>query len=195
MLDTVLKGTYLTGFVAGGLIRIYYSLQYPQQQMDSPRSEKLLLGLQLVGMQIVPLVYVFTHKLDHANIHLSRSAKVATGTAGAIVFAEALWLLQRAHDDLDHYWTVELDTQAGQRLVTEGSYRRIRHPMYAAHWLWAIAQVLLLHNRIAGPAMLATFLPFYLQRVWSEEELMVALFGDVYREYMQRTGRVLPRLP
>ena len=37
-------------------------------------------------------------------------------------------------------------------LVTNGIYRRIRHPMYSAFWLWAIAQALLLPNWIAGPA-------------------------------------------
>ena len=35
-------------------------------------------------------------------------------------------------------------------LVTEGIYGRVRHPMYTAFWLWAVAQALLLPNWIAG---------------------------------------------
>ena len=47
--------------------------------------------------------------------------------------------------------------------LTEGVYRHIRHPMYAAHWLWGLGQALLLQNWIArslhpgGPAADATW--------------------------------------
>jgi len=65
--------------------------------------------------------------------------------------------------------------------------------MYAAHWLWAIAQLLLLHNWIAGPSFLVTVFPFYLYRVPREEAMLIKEFGGEYREYMNRTGRVIPR--
>ena len=66
--------------------------------------------------------------------------------------------------------------------------------MYAAHWLWAIAQTLLLANWIAGPSMLVTFLPLYLLRVRNEERMMLEHFGDEYRRHIARTGRVFPRI-
>ena len=31
-------------------------------------------------------------------------------------------------------------------------------------------------------------------RTWKEEEHLIATFGDDYRNYMQRTGRFVPRL-
>lgn len=34
----------------------------------------------------------------------------------------------------------------------------------------------------------------YLDRVDAEERLMVEAFGDEYRSYMDRTGRLIPRL-
>jgi len=78
--------------------------------------------------------------------------------------------------------------------VTHGVFRHIRHPMYAAHWLWGIAQVFLLQNWIAGFSMLVTFLPSYLYRGRVEEEMMIDHFGDAYCEYMARTGRIIPQL-
>jgi len=42
------------------------------------------------------------------------------------------------------------------RLVTAGVYRHIRHPMYAAIFLWCLAQGLLLPNWLAGWSALAT---------------------------------------
>ncbi|MFH1920047.1 MAG: hypothetical protein ABIP48_09200 [Planctomycetota bacterium] len=60
--------------------------------------------------------------------------------------------------------------------------------------VWAVAQALLLQNWIAGPSMLAVFLPFYLLRVPHEERMLLAHFGEEYRSYVNRTGRIIPRL-
>ena len=73
-------------------------------------------------------------------------------------------------------------------------FRRIRHPIYAGMWLWASAQPLLLQNWIAGFAFLVLFTPLYLLRVPREEQMMLDHFGEDYRRYLARTGRVLPRL-
>jgi protein-S-isoprenylcysteine O-methyltransferase Ste14 len=42
--------------------------------------------------------------------------------------------------------------------------------------------------------MLVTMLPLYLVRVPREERMLLEQFGDAYRDYMQRTGRIIPRL-
>jgi len=36
-------------------------------------------------------------------------------------------------------------------------------------------------------------LPLYLVRVGPEEQMMIDRFGDEYREYMERTGRLFPK--
>ena len=64
--------------------------------------------------------------------------------------------------------------------------------MYSAFWLWAIAQALLLPNWVAGFAGLVGFGTLYFGRVAREERMMLQTFGDSYREYMARTGRVFP---
>jgi len=69
----------------------------------------------------------------------------------------------------------------------------VRHPMRAAHLLWAVAQLLLLQNWIAGPAFLVASLPLYVVRIPREEEMMLEEFGEEYRRYAERTGRVVPR--
>jgi len=77
--------------------------------------------------------------------------------------------------------------------VTTGVYEWVRHPMYAAHLLWAAAQLLLLQNWIAGPSFLVASIPLYVARIPREEEMMLEEFGDEYRRYAERTGRFLPR--
>ena len=66
--------------------------------------------------------------------------------------------------------------------------------MYTAFWLWAVAQALLLPNWVAGFAGLIGFGTLFFGRIAKEEQMMVDTFGDEYRQYMARTGRLLPRL-
>lgn len=120
--------------------------------------------------------------------------KARAGIVGTVLFGAALWLFWRAHVDLGQNWSPSLEIGERQTLVTRGMYRQIRHPMYASHWLWSIAQTLLLHNWIAGPASVVGFLPLYLVRVPREEQMMRDHFGDAYRAYVAQTGRVLPRI-
>ena len=81
-----------------------------------------------------------------------------------------------------------------QPLVTGGVCRRVRHPMYAAHVLWGVAQILLLPNLLAGPPALVLMLLLLVVRIPREEQAMLAQFGDAYRDYMAHTGRLFPRL-
>ena len=53
---------------------------------------------------------------------------------------------------------------------------------------------ILLPNWIVGPLGMLLFLPVYVTRVPREERMMLEQFGEAYRQYMQQTGRLLPRL-
>jgi protein-S-isoprenylcysteine O-methyltransferase Ste14 len=108
------------------------------------------------------------------------------------VFAVALIGFYRTHRDLGRFWSVTLEIRQTHELVTTGVYRHVRHPMYAAFFLWAVAQALLLPNWIAGPAGLVGFGTLFGLRVWREERMMEAAFGDAYRAYAARTWRVIP---
>ena len=66
--------------------------------------------------------------------------------------------------------------------------------MYASQWLWGMAQALLLQNWIAGWAGVVLFVPLYVFRVVREERMMLEQFGEAYRAYMNRTGRVVSHL-
>jgi protein-S-isoprenylcysteine O-methyltransferase Ste14 len=157
-------------------------------RLDVP--ETVFSFLAFIGMQVVPVVYSVTGWLGFADYTLP----VWAGWLGAATFAFALWIVWRSHRDLGRNWSPTLQVREGHRLVTEGIYRTIRHPIYASQWLWAAAQALLLWNWVAGLAGLVTFLPVYLYRVPTEERMMLDHFGPEYRAYMQRTGRVLPRV-
>ncbi len=185
---------YLIGLVIGcGVRAVYARRRRNARDRRFTITEGILLGLAGVGLQIVPLVYVFGPWLDFADYGLPVPWAVTAGSLGTVLFAAALWLLWRSHVDLGRNWSALVEIQAEHTLVTGGVYRRIRHPMYTAHWLWAMAQALLLQNWIAGWSFIVTFPPLYLLRVGREERAMLDHFGDAYRQYMAQTGRMWPR--
>lgn len=198
MLDSIFKVVFLLGLVAAAVIRAMWVARARREQRRRPGAvavdrnapaEKPLLFLTFLGMQVIPLVYVFTRWLGFADYHVWRSL----GWGGAALFAVALWLLWRSHADLGRSWSPTVEVRQEQSLVTHGVYRRVRHPMYTAHLLWGVAQVLLLQNWIAGPAFLVSQIPLYVLRIPREEQMMLAHFGEEYRTYMSRTGRLMPR--
>jgi protein-S-isoprenylcysteine O-methyltransferase Ste14 len=192
MIDNNFEAIYLAGVLVASVIRKKYTGKLSQKEkMEMFRGrDGLFFILVSFGMFIIPLAYVFSTKLDFADYYLP----AYMGWLGVPLFMFALWLFYRSHTDLGKNWSPVAEIKKDQTLVTGGVYSKIRHPMYSAHFLWATAQVLLLHNWVAGPSFLVTFFPFYFHRVGLEEEMMTREFGDEYREYIKRTGRLVPKL-
>ena len=84
-------------------------------------------------------------------------------------------------------------TRREHTLVTRGPYRWVRHPFYDAVALLLTANALAAANWflfVGGAIALALIV----LRTRREEDRLVARFGDSYRDYMNRTGRFLPKL-
>jgi protein-S-isoprenylcysteine O-methyltransferase Ste14 len=193
MLDSVFKIIFVMCFIAASAIRAPYvrrSRRIAVAKDYTPRMEWLPLTIVFVGMQAIPFLYIVTGWLDFADYRLPSWF----GFCGAAVFVYAVWFLWRSHVDLGNNFSPKFQIRQEHSLVTSGVYSRVRHPMYTAHLLWAIAQLLLFHNWIAGPAFLLTIVPLLLFRIPREERMMLELFGDEYSVYMDRTGRLFPHL-
>jgi len=140
---------------------------------------------------VLPLVYIFTGWLTFADWPFTLPPLV--GLLGGTLFVAAIWLLHRSHADLGHLWSPTVSPEAKQPLITQGVYKHVRHPMYAAHVLWGVAQALLLPNWIAGPLALLLMLALLALRIPREERELIAAFGDAYRRYGHNTGALIPK--
>ncbi|UCH59747.1 MAG: isoprenylcysteine carboxylmethyltransferase family protein [Anaerolineales bacterium] len=150
----------------------------------------LLDMLAFAGTEVIPLVYIVYPWFNFANYALP----IWAGWIGTLIMGAAVALLWKSHTDLGLNWTPTLQILPEHTLVTKGMYAYIRHPIYAATWLAALAQALLLANWFAGLAGLVLFSLVYLVRVPKEERMMLEQFGTAYQEYLERTGRLIPRL-
>lgn len=184
---------FLIGLVAQCVIRHHFVQRTKSEKKTVrrfDRTEKVLLAVLLPPVLLLPLVYAFTPLLSFADYDLPWLIRWAG--AGVMVFS--LWLFWRSHVDLGQNWSVSLELRENHQLVSHGVYRFIRHPMYASIWLWGLAQGMMLANWFAGWSVVPAFAAMYVIRTPREERLMCEQFGDGYREYARRTGRLFPRL-
>lgn len=162
-------------------------------------SDRALVGVVFVGNIILPGLYLFTPWLGFADYGGCEIRDTGCEMlfaimhwSGAVMMVVALWLFWRAHVDLGLNWSITLEMRKDHELIERGVYRLVRHPMYAAIFLFAIAQGLLLRNWLAGWGGFVSFAILYLVRTPREEKMMQEFFGEPYRDYMKRTGRLWP---
>ena len=185
------KSVFVILTIGWYLIRYRYARRSRREKVvwtDRGPRESALLLISLTGLGILPLIFVATGFPQFA----SYAFHPIQGWLGLLFAIAALWMFRLTHKALGRIWSVSLDVREGHRLVTDGIYSRVRHPMYSAFWLWAVAQALLLPNWVAGFAGLIGFGTLFFGRVAREERMMLEMFGDSYRAYMERTDRVFP---
>jgi protein-S-isoprenylcysteine O-methyltransferase Ste14 len=193
MTASLSKCLFVAMAVGWYLIRFEYarkSSRAPVLRSGRGFLEITLMLISLTGLGIVPLLYVVT-AIPHFAAYAFQSALAWLGLLFAIA---ALIMFRLTHRALGRNWSVSLDVRQGHQLITDGIYRKLRHPMYSAFWLWAVAQALLLPNWVAGFSGVVGFGILFFGRVAREEKLMLETFGDRYREYTARTNRIIPRV-
>ena len=186
----IAKATVLASTVIMVAIRAPHGRR--SQQVKVTRSHKTpldtgLLVLAWVGFSL-PLVWIASPAFAFAEYPLRPGPLIV----GVTCYVVGLWLFYRSHADLGTNWSVTLEIREQHRLITQGVYRRIRHPMYSALALYSVGHALVIPNWVAGPSNLIAFAILFALRVRPEERMMVAEFGDEYIAYATETKRLVP---
>jgi protein-S-isoprenylcysteine O-methyltransferase Ste14 len=99
---------------------------------------------------------------------------------------------------LGENWVHALDPSQFQlrkeeSLVTTGPYHYVRNPIYLGAFTLIIALALLAANwLLLLPALFLVAIIY--GQIDGEEKMLMEKFGDEYREYMNRTPRIIPGL-
>ena len=149
--------------------------------------ESIILILAWTGF-FIPLIWISSPAFSFAEYPL----RIGPLISGIVCFVIGLWLFYRSHADLGANWSITLEVRDRHRLITQGIYRRVRHPMYAALLLYGVAHALVIPNWVAGPSNLVAFAVLVALRVRAEEKMMLEQFGDEYTAYVARTNRLVP---
>ncbi|GMQ82896.1 MAG: protein-S-isoprenylcysteine O-methyltransferase [Rhodothermia bacterium] len=84
-------------------------------------------------------------------------------------------------------------TKESHQLVTTGIYSRVRHPLYMVTSLGLVSFSLLTANWFIAAMSVISITLILAVVVPKEEEQLVQHFGDDYRNYQKRSGKMWPR--
>ena len=182
---------FLLGLVVFVAIRVPHDKRSKETKIAESHKgavEVTLLALMGMGGFVLPLVFILSSLFSFADYAL----RLLPLLGGIMCLGFSFWLFHRSHADLGTNWSNSLELRENHQLIITGIYKSIRHPMYAAIFVYAIAQALLLSNWLAGPGCLAAFVLMLVFRLRPEERMMLERFGRPYQDYVAKTKRLIP---
>ena len=135
------------------------------------------------------LDFALAFGLPQAGIFWHRNAIFFAGVA--LMFA-GMALRYYAVAALGKFFTFTVATQAGQTVIQSGPYAYVRHPSYAGVLITLAGIGLGLGNWAGLAALLGIMGVAYAYRIQVEESALIEVLGEPYKEYRQRTARLIP---
>lgn len=114
--------------------------------------------------------------------------RVAAAAAAVLALLATARCWKRMGDD----WRMDV-SQRHTALITDGPFRRIRHPIYAFSILLIVCTALVLPT-VPMIALAVVHVALMHAKARNEEAFLAAMHGDAWRHYAARTGRFVPRL-
>ena len=192
--DEPLRTFLIAGFAIVFPVAMFFRIRSQATREKLDRRQEgwfILVTLRLAGL--ILWVGLFAYMINPASMAWSsvplptwfRWAGAGVWVIGALLM---IWTLHSLGKNL----TDTVVTRKEHTLVTRGPYRWVRHPFYVCAGLLIFASSLIAANWFIF-AGIAAFLFLIVLRTRTEEEKLLARFGDGYREYMERTGRFWPK--
>ena len=127
------------------------------------------------------------------RVHLPFSPlKAALITAGALLVAAGCAVNIKGRFDLGKNWSDQIKIYGDHAFITGGTYRLVRHPLYASLIWMFLGASLIYANWLAFLANALVFVPFMRHRALLEEELLAKEFPG-YRDYQAGVGMFFPK--
>lgn len=128
------------------------------------------------------------------SIHLPAWFRLTMAGVAALSIVFTLWGYRTLGKNWVHaFEPSEFRLKENETLVTTGPYRFVRNPIYLGAFTLIIALALVASNwLILLPGIV--IIPLVYMQIDGEEKMLLAKFGDEYREYMRRTPRLIPTL-
>ncbi|MFW9900133.1 MAG: methyltransferase family protein [Candidatus Thorarchaeota archaeon] len=93
---------------------------------------------------------------------------------------------------LGKYGTPVVHTGEEHKLVTNGLYKIVRHPMYFGAIMMTLGTYITFRSILLLIGAAISYVPLMRIRITVEEETLIGTFGDDYRNYIKRTRKLIP---
>lgn len=180
-----LIATFLLSFAVGTAFRIEFNPFRNTGGREPPWAIVL-------GALSLSVIYALVSWLDRAGVFTFPDWP-ALRWLGVGFFASGDMIRLLALRELGRQYSALLTIQAEHQLIQTGLYRRIRHPFYLGQLLAEPGIMLALRSPLAI-LIVAASVPFAVKRMNREEQILLHQFGASYRNYCERTNRLLPHV-
>lgn len=142
---------------------------------------------------VVPVLFVLLALVPRATWRDLTAWNPVVAVVGAVLAVASVGLMCWARWSIGTMWAGRPLVQERHDLHTGGPYRIVRHPIYTGG-VGVVAGAMLVAGFGEMTAVLLGTLAFVAWRVWAEERMMVATFGDRYRGYRREVPALVPFL-
>ena len=167
-------------------------------QLHQEHEVPLLLRIrQIFGISFYlgVLLWTFAPKcMEWSALSLPDWARWAGLTLGLASIALNAWSHKTLSQKLGEDFDPVLRLLKVPALVKDGPYANMRHPIYLAFLMMQLSVLLLTSNWFIGLSGIAIIVAVIAIRIPEEEKMLIEQFGDEYRDYMQNTGTLWPKL-
>jgi protein-S-isoprenylcysteine O-methyltransferase Ste14 len=124
----------------------------------------------------------------------SETVEIVPALLTAALAVLSVWFVVAAARTLGRQWSFAARVVEGHKLVTEGPYRVVRHPIYTGMLGMLLATCLATSYLVAIPFAVLVYVIGTLIRVRSEERLLRETFGPEFDDYARRVRAFIPGL-
>ncbi len=180
---TFFLGTVWRVIRYGELVKRTEDLQVKE---TSGRIASFLTVTGLLGVHWLA-TYTFSIRAESLAVNLN---EIASAIGISLIIA-AILVSQIAIRTLGKFFD-RLSIKSDHRLVTEGVYGFVRHPIYTSYILLFVGFCIMLQSYWGFSLLLAVCTIWFGNRIGIEERMLLDRFGDEYQSYCQQTKRLFP---
>jgi protein-S-isoprenylcysteine O-methyltransferase Ste14 len=172
-----------------GFFVVFVFKKQPQER-EAKRESSSIVGI-VIQSTAFALVWMAQRPMPRAGVPL-RASEIVLDVLAPVVSIASAWMGLSALRTLGRQWSYAARLVESHKLVTEGPYRLVRHPIYSAMLGMVVAANFAFGHWIG---LLAAGIPFVIGtmiRIRSEERLLREAFGTEYEDYARRVKAFIP---
>jgi len=183
-----IKAITIAGIVSAILVHLYWLIVIGRKRESLIKSDdriRFVRGLFGVSSVVISILLIFTDCSTSGNLFIRYIGYLLV--CGGVAFR--VW----SQITLGRNWSISVEIQDNHRLITNGPYKLVRHPMYTSYFLFTFGSFSLAPN----PYLLLTwtiFLVLVIARAKEEDKLLFSVFDSNFADYRERVGMFFPKI-
>lgn len=147
-------------------------------------------------LQLSFLIALFYATIDFVELSFTRYRLLEPNVIylGFLLFIISCLIRWWAFNSIGKFFNPRVALYEDHVLITDGAYKKLRHPLYLGDMLGFIAIPLVFNSWGALLIIILITMPALIYRIKIEEEFLLEHFPEQYAAYMKRTKRLIPGL-